>query len=308
MKYWVGVTDNSWFERLQAEQPDEVNFWQPTAKAPFTHLDAGTPFLFKLRRPNNHIAGGGFFVRFSQLPMALAWDAFGRKNGTESIDELRSSIGRLSRSVPISSQTAIGCTILASPFFFDRDDWIPMQEHGWADNIVRGKTYDTDLSDGSGLWTIVTERLAKYGSANTINDQDTQQPAYGAPFLARARLGQGSFRILVTEAYSRRCAITRESILPALDAAHIQPYGQGGPSKTANGLLLRSDFHKLFDAGLITVTSDLKVEVSARIKEEWFNGKAYYRLHGQPLHLPTNPLDRPGEHFLRWHNENVYAH
>jgi hypothetical protein len=42
----------------------EVNFWQPSARAPFTRLPAGTPFLFKLKRTNHHIAGGGFFVRF----------------------------------------------------------------------------------------------------------------------------------------------------------------------------------------------------------------------------------------------------
>ena len=62
MKLWVGVTDNSWFEFLSNSGADEVNFWQPSGTAPFVNLPPGTPFLFKLKRPNNHIAGGGFFV------------------------------------------------------------------------------------------------------------------------------------------------------------------------------------------------------------------------------------------------------
>lgn len=72
MQYWVGVTDNGWFDFLSREAPDEVNFWQPSGKPPFTQLAPGAPFLFKLKRPYNHIAGGGFFVKFSALPIACS--------------------------------------------------------------------------------------------------------------------------------------------------------------------------------------------------------------------------------------------
>lgn len=72
-------------------------------------------------------------------------------------------------------------------------------------------------------------------------------------------------------------------------------------------MLLRSDFHKLFDLGLVTVTRDFRVEVSPRIREEWFNGKAYYRLHGKELaNLPEAIAHRPDPAFLSWHNENRY--
>lgn len=88
---------------------------------------------------------------------------------------------------------------------------------------------------------------------------------------------------------------------------HILPYTENGPHEVSNGILLRSDFHKLFDTGLITVTPALNVEVSPRIKEEWFNGKIYYRLHGKPLaSLPDNPSSRPSVNFLSWHNENCF--
>lgn len=92
-----------------------------------------------------------------------------------------------------------------------------------------------------------------------------------------------------------------------LDAAHILPYSEHGPHEVKNGLLLRTDFHKLFDQGLVTVTPELRIEVSSRIREEWFNGKAYYRLHGQSLaNLPQEPDLRPSPAFLQWHNENRF--
>ena len=130
---------------------------------------------------------------------------------------------------------------------------------------------------------------------------------YGAEFLTRARLGQGAFRVLVTDAYTRRCAITGERTLPALEAAHIQPFAESGPNVTANGLLLRSDLHKLFDSGYLSVTPDLSVEVSRKIKEEFENGRDYYALHGRKLVVvPATEKDRPSSKFLEWHNSNTY--
>lgn len=53
---WVRVTDPDWFSFLSRADVDEVNFWQPSARAPFARLEPGAPFLFKLKRPFNHIA------------------------------------------------------------------------------------------------------------------------------------------------------------------------------------------------------------------------------------------------------------
>jgi putative restriction endonuclease len=64
----------------------------------------------------------------------------------------------------------------------------------------------------------------------------------------------------------------------------------------------------LFDLGLVTVTLEFQIEVSSRIREEWFNGEAYYRLHGKTLAtIPERLIERPGKKFLRWHNEKIYA-
>jgi putative restriction endonuclease len=54
--------------------------------------------------------------------------------------------------------------------------------------------------------------------------------------------------VLATEAHGRTCAITRERALPALETAHICPFAELETHSVRNGLLLRSDLHRLFDA------------------------------------------------------------
>ena len=112
--------------------------------------------------------------------------------------------------------------------------------------------------------------------------------------------------MLVTDIYRRRCAVPQERTLPALEAAHIRPYGDGGEHEARNGLLLRRDIHSLFDAGYVTVTPSLQFEVSRRIKEEFENGRHYYALDGRDLRLPQHLESQPAPDLLRWHNENIF--
>ena len=72
MKAWIGVTDLSWYRFLSAQPGiEEVNFWQPGGSSQFRALQLGELFLFKLKKPYNHIAGGGFFAHSSLLPVRL---------------------------------------------------------------------------------------------------------------------------------------------------------------------------------------------------------------------------------------------
>jgi putative restriction endonuclease len=129
---------------------------------------------------------------------------------------------------------------------------------------------------------------------------------YGEPALIRPRLGQRSFRIAVLDSYGRRCAVTNEKTLPALEAAHIRDYRDVQEHSLTNGILFRADIHKLFDAGYVTVTPDHHFEVSRRIKEEFENGRDYYALHGSEIRLPRKAADRPAAEALFWHNEERY--
>ena len=132
------------------------------------------------------------------------------------------------------------------------------------------------------------------------------QARYGEPVLVRPRLGQGAFRILVTDNYQRRCAISGERTLPALDAAHIRPFSDGGLHEISNGILMRRDIHSLFDLGYVTVSPEMKFEVSGKIRKEYENGRHYYSLHGASIQLPEDINRRPNSSALTWHNENRF--
>lgn len=174
----------------------------------------------------------------------------------------------------------------------------------WAPNIVRGRTFDTAVNEDLSLWNTVSARLRER-AAPALEGVEAQR--YGADYLAHARLGQGAFRVLVTDAYHRRCAITGERTLPVLEAAHILPFAKSGPNLVSNGLLLRSDLHTLFDQGYLTIAEDQRVEVSKRIKEEFENGREYYKHRGQRLLIiPEREDDQPARDFLRWHRETQY--
>jgi putative restriction endonuclease len=56
-------------------------------------------------------------------------------------------------------------------------------------------------------------------------------------------------------------------------------------------------------AGYVTVTPELRFEVSGRIREEFDNGIHYYALHGQTIDLPEVLNHRPDPAALSWHNE-----
>jgi len=307
MKIWVGVTDDDWFTRLSQLRPDEVNFWQPSGSRVFRALQPGELFLFKLHSPKNVIVGGGHFVSYSALPASLAWDAFGEKNGVASFDDLLTRLRRYRREDG-AIDPVIGCNVLAEPFFLQKAGWISVPQ-SWAPNIVQGKTYDTESPEGGALWEEVQVALAgrRPEQRSQLIETSSDRSRFGADYLTRGRLGQGAFRVLVTDAYERSCAVTGEKTLPVLEAAHIKPYAQNGPHQISNGILLRSDLHKLFDLGYVTVTPDLRVEVSPRLKSEWQNGREYYAHHGAPLRFhPVDSNRHPGAEFLRWHNENKF--
>ncbi|MCX6318254.1 MAG: HNH endonuclease [Bacteroidetes bacterium] len=312
LKFYIGNTDYDWFSFLSQRQPEDVNFWRPGGNTNFKVLSPGAPFLLKLKSPYNAIAGIGFFAKHTLLPVSFAWDTFQERNGCESFEALLKKISGYRRDW-WDQNPQIGCTVLSNPIFFAKKDWIPAPEN-WANSIVQGKSYITEEPIGLAIWERVQLLLDDYFTMHTGEVKSTQlildnnsDARYRETVLSKVRVGQGAFRLLLTDAYARRCAISGEKTLPVLEAAHIKPYALSGPHLISNGVLLRSDLHKLFDTGYITITQELKVEVSRRIKEEFQNGKEYYQYHGAVLkQLPNRNMDIPATLFTEWHNSNVF--
>lgn len=297
MKIAVAPTDSLWFNFLNNNQThDEINFWR-SATQTFRALSSGGFFLFKAKTGSRGIVGGGIFSRWRRMECFLAWQLFGTGNGATSEYEMLGRMGQYDWFR--GPNTAIGCIVLNSPFFFPS---APIDIPNWSRGIQSLKTYDTKHADGRHIWDQLVQRLQSQRIATEVSNVIKT----GKPQLVYPRVGQGVFRSDVVENYRRRCVVTRERTLPALEAAHIKPYKQGGENELSNGLLLRRDIHRLFDLGYVTVDPKLKLVVSRRIREEFENGREYYQLGGRELYVPSELKNRPSIESLTWHNEQVY--
>lgn len=76
-----------------------------------------------------------------------------------------------------------------------------------------------------------------------------------------------------------RCVITGPAVPEVLDAAHIRPVADLGGDHVDNGLLLRADLHRLFDAELLTIVTGKVARV--RVRDEL--GGEYGRLQGREV-------------------------
>ena len=116
----------------------------------------------------------------------------------------------------------------------------------------------------------------------------------------------------MADVYERQCAVSTEHSLPALEAAHIRPFAEGGDHEIPNGLFLRADIHRLFDQGFVTVTPDYQFRVSRRLQDEYENGRIYYELEGKlrrsgGIHLPKDADNRPSLELLKWHSSEKFV-
>ena len=204
------------------------------SRTPFKAIDVGDLFLFKLHSHRDYIVGGGFFLKFTILPSSLAWEAFGIANGAENLFELKNNIYKYRKTDRLSEPDPnIGCVILSMPFYFDEQDWIPVP-YDWSKNIVQGKTYDTRDLIGLSLYKKVNKRLETGKIDKLCVAENNIVDRFGREQIIKPRIGQGAFKILITDVYNRRCAFTGEKTLPVLEAAHIKPYSlEGSGAKTS---------------------------------------------------------------------------
>jgi HNH endonuclease len=298
VRAFVAVTYPRWLSNLATQQANEANFWQP--RPVNVPQDPGTPWIFKVRG-SNQVAGYGFFSYYTVMPLGVAWETFGRANGVDSYSEMRSTLRRL-RGGDDRAGDAVGCVVLSDVQLLGADRYIDAPAD-WAPNIVRGRYYDLAEGEGARLW----DQLRSLTPTPAFVSPLTSVPGgYGNPSIYLPRIGQGAFRLMVMDAYNRRCAITGEKTLPALDAAHIRPFRDTETHEVRNGILMRSDLHRLFDQGYVTVTPDLRFRTSTQIRDQFNNGLIYYDLDGRPVRVPDLPEHRPDMSALEWHSSKIF--
>lgn len=137
-----------------------------------------------------------------------------------------------------------------------------------ANPSLRGKNENWGLSDIS-VNTVDLKATAKWTDSRT--DSGLNGPGI-CTVLDDALLDELQYetveRISRTRQYQLRqdllkcdgaCAISGERTHEVLDAAHIIDASDSGSHTLVNSFLLRSDLHRLFDAGLLTVSPNGKV-------------------------------------------------
>lgn len=101
----------------------------------------------------------------------------------------------------------------------------------------------------------------------TDSQRDARSKSY---YQILARPQQSEFRRKLLDAYNQTCPITGCSVVEALEAAHIQPVSENGSDELGNGLLLRGDLHRLFDAHLVAIEPEnLTIAISKNLVADY---------------------------------------
>lgn len=108
---------------------------------------------------------------------------------------------------------------------------------------------------------------------------------------------QGAFRKELLEAYNGTCAITGVNVPEVLQAAHIDPYRGKKSQRVRNGILLRSDFHLLYDSHLITI----KPQTNTVVTSTRLQHTVYAEFDGSTISTPKAPEFRPDDSLLEIH-------
>jgi putative restriction endonuclease len=281
----------------------------------FAAIQRGDPFFFELKSPVNAVGGFGFFERFERSPLSAAWEAFGEDNGAPDLATLNAQV-RGYRSPTGGDRLPtyeIGCIMISQPVFFDEPHFV-QRAADWQIQGVIGGTFDAAVGEGRRVWEECRLRAQVEGwhLASPAAEANHEAPLFGEPRLVAPRRGQKTFQLAVIAAYGRACTVSGEHSLPVLEAAHIRPYAEDGSHEPSNGLLLRSDIHRLFDRGLVTGTPDFQFKVSPRLLADYRSGRTYYDLERRltdsgGIRLPSNPLDRPNRELLDWHSRERFV-
>lgn len=137
-----------------------------------------------------------------------------------------------------------------------------------------------------GRYIIKIEMETKTGTAEWIDATDADEceivtwnlidvPLVGSivkvkESVARIQRNQAKFRAALL-ALDECCTITGERTKEALDAAHIIPASSGGAEVIENGILLRADIHRLYDANLFIINEIGEINICGEITEGYKN-------------------------------------
>lgn len=137
---------------------------------------------------------------------------------------------------------------------FTLPDHIFQPAHGWCESY----RWDTRDEAAEAMFALLASLTGAefYVSTPTAEPEpelvEERDHREDVPFYGRRRRDQASFRSDVALNCGDRCVYTGASAIRC-EAAHLVAHARRGGASFKNGLLLRSDLHTLFDAGLCAI-------------------------------------------------------
>lgn len=173
-------------------------------------------------------------------------------------------------------------------------------------------------SEFYGRWEILAENSVHIGEGSTADSSDAELNALELPEFGLTevigksiqRRGQSFFRASVIAAYDGKCCITGISCRQLLRASHIVPWSHDQSLRLDphNGLCLNALHDAAFDRGLITLSENLEVRVSSRLKVE-IPEPIYTELFvNHTMTSITMPERfRPASEMLEYHRSKIFV-
>lgn len=141
---------------------------------------------------------------------------------------------------------------------------------------------------------------------------DLEAVATAAGSESSVRRRDPEFRHSVLMAYEYRCAFCGydgqlDGSIAGLEAAHVRWWTHGGPNEISNGLSLCSIHHKLLDKGVLGVTGEHTITVSARfVGRSQSAQQLVTSLSGQEISPPLNGFPAVAVPHAIWHARQVF--
>jgi len=156
----------------------------------------------------------------------------------------------------------------------------------------------------------VEQRLEAIGLAEAPEERERPSGETEVVRLVKQRRGQRFFRASVLASYGSTCCMSGISDPRLLIASHIVPWRDDDQARLdpQNGFCLSSLHDRLFDSGIITVTPDYTILVSAKYiknRVDEFSIRHIHSLNGKAITLPQKFA--PLTSYLDYHNRNVFS-
>jgi hypothetical protein len=162
--------------------------------------------------------------------------------------------------------------VLSNPedaFLADEAD-LPGPKKQWQIR-ASGMPLNSDAARGidSIIDNVILDSVLIGRGQTTLVDEAGQEVARQKKLIGQARRPeQQRFSEAIRRNYQNKCAVTGCVTPAALEAAHISTKKNRDDNSPANGLLLRSDIHALFDRFLITLSEDgTRIEVNPELTD-----------------------------------------